>query len=479
MSSKWEELGLAPPIALKNMYESAKPNHDTNKRGPKPQQEQSRGAVKLTSLAGAVFNHKDNKKDQKDTYKNWFEHKYGYRVSFPDTSNTRYGSHCAAAIELLIHRSSYLDFCLVVRDAKNSATFTNIEKNLYDGLRDQATLTELAVLALYAQAIGAPYMSRVRSDVQNALSLGVFHEQVKNRCRSIINNPNLLLDPSLPPGAGTLDGRPWGRPDVIYCIISMVNELPDLAQMLLVFFSGALEGWERFTLEYAPDGVIAQIGPELRSNGHNTATNDASEGALGQCRQMLRHKPTITDNQQNGRVMWSHNDTHEFVQTHFTAEDHAFVLREARRIDQEGTTRQIHEELNNSLIERATANQEKRAKAIEKRSANEKRLEGVQILQGASEIQLEKLTVRELDQQIDKLRKTDDQLPVKSKIGNKKAKAKAVWEALKRLRAVVQAGTSGEGEVSMTDEFNPVKPTDRGIPQDEDMFYPNEVPICV
>jgi len=53
----------------------------------------TRGGVKAASIAGAIFNHKDNKKGQQDVYRFWFE-EAGIPLAFPDTSNIHYGTHC-------------------------------------------------------------------------------------------------------------------------------------------------------------------------------------------------------------------------------------------------------------------------------------------------------------------------------------------------------------------------------------------------
>jgi hypothetical protein len=44
-----------------------------------------------------------------------------------------------------------------IKDGKDRPGFTNMEQNVYCGLQDIPTLTELAVLALYAQAVSHPY----------------------------------------------------------------------------------------------------------------------------------------------------------------------------------------------------------------------------------------------------------------------------------------------------------------------------------
>jgi hypothetical protein len=50
---------------------------------------------------------------------------------------------------------------LNILNRKEISRFTNLEKNVYEGLQDVPTQTELAVLTLYAQAISHPYMQSV------------------------------------------------------------------------------------------------------------------------------------------------------------------------------------------------------------------------------------------------------------------------------------------------------------------------------
>ena len=112
----------------------------------------------MTNLAGAVFNHKDNKKGQQDTLQFFFKAKIGYMTSFPDTSNTCYQSHCKVAAVLLLYLPLFIEFLELVCDKKDSRSFNHMEFNVYRGLQDIPTLTELAVLVLYAQSISHPYM---------------------------------------------------------------------------------------------------------------------------------------------------------------------------------------------------------------------------------------------------------------------------------------------------------------------------------
>ncbi|TFK77818.1 hypothetical protein K466DRAFT_607657, partial [Polyporus arcularius HHB13444] len=178
MANAWADLDAPPPILLANK-DNASTLQDvdletlstaslllTDTLSPaemRALESSTRGGVKLCSLAGAIFNNKDDKKGQHDTYVYYFEHYLKRRCArFPDTSNTRYQSYCDAAAELLINREHYIRFLELVRDHKVQPGFTNIEQNVYNGLQDPSTLSELAILAVYAQAVTHPYMRTAR-----------------------------------------------------------------------------------------------------------------------------------------------------------------------------------------------------------------------------------------------------------------------------------------------------------------------------
>ena len=56
-----------------------------------------------------------------------------------------------------------------------------MEKNLVKALNDIPTRTELAVLALYAQAVSHPYMKAMREDpTTNALDLGPLNKKIES-----------------------------------------------------------------------------------------------------------------------------------------------------------------------------------------------------------------------------------------------------------------------------------------------------------
>ncbi|QRV96940.1 hypothetical protein RhiJN_24959 [Ceratobasidium sp. AG-Ba] len=72
MSQTWEELDSTPPPALHDKCEAEKPGSN-EENTPNSKVDSARWAVKLTSLAGAMFHHRDDKKGQQDVYKHYFE----------------------------------------------------------------------------------------------------------------------------------------------------------------------------------------------------------------------------------------------------------------------------------------------------------------------------------------------------------------------------------------------------------------------
>lgn len=344
-----------------------------------------------------------------------------------------------------MHLDTYIELLITLRDAKSSASFTNIESNVYQGLQDIPTLTELAVLALYAQSVSSPYMRYVRSSGLNALDLGLFHDGVKQHCRHIIQSPDLLLALDGSGATGSLDGLEWDRPEVIYRVLCLAPRLPNLRPMLVSFFRGALATWERFTSEFSAGGIISRATPEQRHSAWITPTNDVSEGALGRCRQMLRRAPTMTDEQRNARTMWKYNNTYSWARQTLTNADQVFVRSAARALDSSKNSHKVRMELNTALEERAKATQVRQGKAKARRSAKEERLAEVQLLEEARYEDLASMKVRDLDAQIDKLREGGDKsIRAKSTIGNKQAKIKEILDGFERRRRNITVGIASE-----------------------------------
>ncbi|KII95110.1 hypothetical protein PLICRDRAFT_69546, partial [Plicaturopsis crispa FD-325 SS-3] len=304
----------------------------------------SRGGVKLTQLLGALMNHKDDKKGYQDLYRIHVRELYGCLSKFPDTNNTRYQSHCDAAMEALVYILGIIRLLETERDKKANRKLNHMEQNIYDALHDLATLTELVALALYALAITYPYMRCVRGlegRGANMLDLGPLHVLVKNHCQKIIDNPDLLLSPDADFETATMDGHDWARSDVMVAIHELSPRLPHVRPITVAFFTGALATWERFTSEFAPGGLIDEATADERQRAWMPATNDANEGALGSFRLHARMKPNTTIHAYGAQATFNHNDTDAFMDAHFTEdEDHQHIRRKAREEDASGLAAQ-------------------------------------------------------------------------------------------------------------------------------------------
>ena len=163
-----------------------------------------------------------------------------------------------------------------------------MESNLWNALHCTSTITELAVLAIYAEAISYPYVKAIRtsdSKKQNMLDLGPFHSRVYDHMQKIIENPDILIGKDLDLcesyKMATLDGEKWQNPAVVKKILDIIPTLPHFRNLLIAFFKGAAETWERFTSEFAPGGLIDEATAEERELAWLPAANDENEGFLG------------------------------------------------------------------------------------------------------------------------------------------------------------------------------------------------------
>ncbi|KDQ50350.1 hypothetical protein JAAARDRAFT_200032 [Jaapia argillacea MUCL 33604] len=287
MSLAWGVANLDGPVKLMNKDNAAAAAKGGETAAKERAEEVSQGgAFKALSLAGLVFhNNKDDKKGHQDNVKLHGQASMATNIlNFPDTSNTRYQSYEHAAEEVVINREFYVSYLHFIGEKKGNGELNHMEANVLKAFEDVPTLTEMVVLVLYSQAISQPYMRFVRKSDQeltNLLDLGPLHDQVKIHCQQIVDNPEILLSPDATYVHGALDGQQWHRPEAIYAAIRMMPNLPDLRTMVVAFFKGALETWERFTTEFLPGGVIANLSEAQREKIFIKPTNDDNEGGLG------------------------------------------------------------------------------------------------------------------------------------------------------------------------------------------------------
>jgi hypothetical protein len=212
MAEWWKRSGATGPVLLTNKDNAVTLTNITDPEKLTAVEKRAldmshHGGVQATTLGGMIFQNKDKKKGQQNTYH--FRHTLGYDVTYPDMSNTRYQSHCEAAAKILVHHKIYVSFMKFIQEKKESMEFTNIEHNFVKALSCQATITKLCALAMYGQVVTHPSIQLVHADQVNVLTLGPLHQKLKTHIKYVVQNPDLILTPDASYVLSTLDGRLW------------------------------------------------------------------------------------------------------------------------------------------------------------------------------------------------------------------------------------------------------------------------------
>ena len=164
MAKSWEEKNRTPPTELLSKAQATAAESGLEPKKGKGGRKPERGGVKLTGLLGALVKHKNPNKGHQAYFCVYCRKMLGFEIFFPDTSNNRYQSHGYTATEIVHRRKFYIDFLLKVRDQKaTTGGLNHTEENTLIGLMDDATFTELQVLALYSQAISLPLAQLARA----------------------------------------------------------------------------------------------------------------------------------------------------------------------------------------------------------------------------------------------------------------------------------------------------------------------------
>jgi hypothetical protein len=431
------------------------------------------GAVKVASLAGALFNHKDDKKGHHDIFQIFFESSLGYIFSFPDTSNTRYQSYCLAACALNVHLPLYISFLELIQDKKDSGLFNHMEQNVYKALHDIPTLTELCVLALYSISISAPYMRQVRGpehDTTNVLNLGPLHKKVKAHCQAIIDHPDLLLAPDASYEDGSMDGMIWHQPEVFYAVHQLIPQLPHLREALIEFFEGALDKWKRFSSEFAPGSTIATASSEKHAQAFMRATNDKNEGALGSFQVQTRYRPSMTLPQHNAHAMYKKNGIKSYMCT-LTPAQCKWIHKKTHSLDSSGQEKKRRQA--QAKADKITSDQNRKRKQLlqAKKDAAKAKREAVVPRLDVNDIKNAPGTNAHLDLQLDWHRSKDStgSIPKKKDLTNKELKVKALTEAVTRHNMANQHSImTGQPSGSIIDVFHEEEvETDEDLEEDD------------
>ncbi|KZP18568.1 hypothetical protein FIBSPDRAFT_956161 [Athelia psychrophila] len=277
-----------------------------------------------------------------------------------------------------------------------------MEGNLLKALQDPPTLSEMAVMALYAQVISHPYIRAVRGPAAkdiNMLNLGPLHQDIEAHMESIIANPQLILGPDTDYHTAAADSMEWDNPQVVEIILADISLFPHLEDLTVAFFCGALQTWRRFTTEFTPGGMIDEATDVEKELAWLPPTNDLNEGALGSFRQFMRFNPSTTLLMFNSRTMFECNDTQAFIDAKFSTEDHRLIMKITREVDGSG-----HEQKRKTkFIEHSQhKNQEKKDKADDtRRKQQEQRahIAGVELI--FDEIKIQGLKGKALGEQVE------------------------------------------------------------------------------
>ena len=234
------------------------------------------------------------------------------------------------------------------------------------------------------------------------------------------------------------------RPEAFAAVHRLHPILPDLENVTVRFFQGALKTWDRFCAEFNPGGAISSLSITERSEAWVRPTNDDNEGGLGTYRVRARLAPTMTLHQHNAREMYKLNQTANFVDT-FTEEEHQFLCDAARKEDGSGLERKRRQAQIEWEIEQVAAKRRKMVERAQKKAALVAKLRALTRISDPNAI-TEALINTHLDLQLDWYRTFVDPLtgstavkvPKKNAVGLKALKITALKDAIIRYKSLSQ-----------------------------------------
>ncbi|PCH35781.1 hypothetical protein WOLCODRAFT_20162 [Wolfiporia cocos MD-104 SS10] len=483
MHTSWDSLDLPPPTLLANKAnDSAIRLADTVDCAAVQHavESSSCGGIKLASLAGALFCHKNDDTGYQDRHRLFMSirkqeiHGDATFKRFPDTSNTRYQSHSYAAAEIATYLELYIELMEEICDAKSKPGANHLESNVAKGLRDPSTLAELAAMALYGVSVSWPYLRQVHGDgtkLINLLDLTGLHRRLPEFCNHIAMHPDLILNPDAPLDLITLDGQPFSDWRLIAAIQTHAPDIPGLLPMITAMFSGAAQGWVQFTSEFALGGPFDSLTPEERALVFIPSTNDTNEGALGSWWVHVRSHPNSTATTFSSQERLERNKTENFITKCCSEDDQRYVMQVARELDSSGENAHFRKELMDNQCKRATENRWHQEETQRKKEAELQRLHDVGLVTDCDAIN--KMTVVQLKDQIEIHRKlfTDHILAAVTlnSLPTRAHKLYAVHAAVTRNPSIPADHISNTGNQPTSDDFMPVdNPESQVLPDDLD-----------
>lgn len=396
--SAWKDSSMRPPIvffnkdnlgAVAHLIDELDPlSRDLDEEDPGYGEAQRRavlasvgGGQKLTSIFGAVVRHKDKKKGQQKTAVTYLELTNGKKIYLPDTSNTRYGSHGDMASVILIYYDSVVSFMEHIKDAKESGKWTNIELNIVLGLKDPATLCELAAMSIFSETVFHPLLRHARfGDAnyrRNGLDDGPWYNGLIQWLSEIIEKPEIVLSHKSDYTEAAFDKLNWHSADAIKAARDLHLKHPaEVRECVIQMFKGALEATSLFMLEFTVDGEIENSPEHIRQLAYRFATNDISEGELGSFRTSSTHGEHQTTLGHNAKHMYARNDTsawYDYVTSTMTEHERksfdGYIAQKARDMSAGGKAKKAQEKIVLDAMEKANA--QKRAREARKKAEEE------------------------------------------------------------------------------------------------------------
>ena len=83
--------------------------------------------------------------------------------------------------------------------------------------------------------------------IRTCLILALVHKHMQK----IIDNPDILIGALSSYVTACLNGDEWQNSNVVSKVLKISQQLPYLKDLLVAFFTGAANTWERFTSEFA------------------------------------------------------------------------------------------------------------------------------------------------------------------------------------------------------------------------------------
>ena len=374
----WKEEGLDGPVKLLSREQEEILSAVDDSEAGDDVDRASGGAVKLTSLVGALVNNKDEGKGCSEEFRTYTYDRLGKSSTLAETSKSRYQCYGDAAVAIMQHPDLYADFIDQHGMKKKRAAGPNhMEANILKGLRDPATMTEVAVLALYHESVSKPYAMQVRgviNEQKNSLDLGPLHRDLEAHCNTIIDNPGLLTGDTVSHATGAFYRTPWDQ-DVVNNILSRRQQLPHLDRALVAFFKGVRDKLPAFTEEFAPGSDVSQLTAQEKALAFRSPTNDHSEGSGAMHKQWSRRAPNMTTQQKNARMQVQLNGPGFLEFSHsLDEESQAFTRHKARELDAAklpSKERRKQATADKEAVEEERRGAEKRAKLREEAKARE------------------------------------------------------------------------------------------------------------